>query len=93
MTKFMDYSFCESVHAASGSLWHIRRIPKGGVRRFGGGIYSPSLCLKLQPAGLPVPGTDIKGHGGWDLDVEITDFHLKTNTCKECRIVLLSGWE
>lgn len=66
-----DYSFCESVHVTGSGNWHLRRLTKVG-RKLGGGIDTPGLC------GFP------KKTYGWDLDVDLTQFHLLNNTCKEC---------
>lgn len=62
------FSFCESVTATSSSPWHIRRLDSAG-KKLGGGITTPSLC------GLATRG--------WDLEVEITEHHLKYS-CKRC---------
>lgn len=65
------YSFCESVAAGPRSPWHIRKLTDKG-KKLGGGIDTPGLC----------------GHPrvtyGWDLDVDINEFHLEKVTCKEC---------
>lgn len=68
------YSFCESVFAASLSKWHIRKLTSVG-RKPGGGIDSPSLCGHVK-TGL-----------GWDLEVGLTDFHLRENCCIECTVL------
>ena len=68
------YSFCESVAASGCSMWHIRKLgPKGPM--FGGGIDTHSLCGHVKD--------------GWDLEVTITSFHLKNNTCAWCHKLLL----
>ena len=66
-----DYSFCESVHATGHGNWHLRKLTKVG-RKPGGGIDTPGLC-----------GHPRKTHG-WDLDVDITRFHLDENACPRC---------
>ena len=63
------YSFCESVTATSHSPWHIRKLDPAG-KKLGGGITSPSLCSFVER--------------GWDLEVDINDFHLANKTCKRC---------
>jgi hypothetical protein len=63
------FSFCESVHARPRSLWHIRKLTEKG-KKLGGGIDTPSLCERVKQ--------------GWDLEVDINEFHLENNTCKEC---------
>ena len=65
----MDMSFCESVMAGPKSSWHLRKLTKAG-RKLGGGIDTPSLCGRVKQ--------------GWDLDVEINEFHLMKNTCQDC---------
>lgn len=65
----MEFSFCESVTASSISPWHLRKLTKVG-RKLGGGIDTPSLCERVKQ--------------GWDLEVEITEFHLEKNTCRDC---------
>ena len=64
-----ECSFCESVSAGPRSLWHIRLL-SGAGRKLGGGIDTVSLCGRVK--------------NGWDLDVDLTDFHLAKNTCKDC---------
>jgi hypothetical protein len=64
-----EYSFCESVSAGPQSPWHIRQLTKVG-RKVGGGIDTVSLCGRVK--------------NGWDLEVEMTDFHLAKNACKDC---------
>ena len=64
-----DFSFCESVLAGPKSKWHIRKLTESG-KKLGGGIDTESLCGYVTT--------------GWDLEVEIREFHLKTNTCTEC---------
>ena len=64
-----EFSFCESVLAGSKSKWHIRKLTESG-KKFGGGIDTPSLCGSVTK--------------GWDLEISITEFNLKTNTCSEC---------
>ncbi len=62
------FSFCESVYAVSNGPWHLRRLDDSG-RKLGGGITTNSLC------GLVTRG--------WDLNVDITEHHLK-HSCKRC---------
>lgn len=71
------FSFCESVFAGPLAPWHIRVLSDRGAF-YGGGIDTPSLCDRVRPFG------DGKGHGGWDVRVEITDGHLK-HACSACR--------
>ena len=63
-----EYSFCENVHAGPFSRWHIRKLTDVG-RKLGGGADTSSLCGKQVH---------------WDLQVEITEFHLAHNTCLKC---------
>lgn len=63
-----NFSFCESVHATGRSLWHIRRLTEVG-RKLGGGADTPALCGRVV---------------AWDINVDITQFHLNKNTCKAC---------
>jgi hypothetical protein len=63
-------SFCESVAATGRGKWHLRYLTDAGPK-YGGGIDTPSLCGHVKD--------------GWDLEVEITQFHLEHNTCEECR--------
>lgn len=62
------FSFCESVHATSHSPWHIRPLTEAG-KKLGGGVDTESLCLIVSR--------------GWDLEVDITEHHLK-HACKRC---------
>jgi hypothetical protein len=64
-----EYSFCESAVAGPRAPWHIRQLTKVG-RKPHGGIDTVSLCGRVQK--------------GWDLEVDMTDFHLAKNTCKGC---------
>jgi hypothetical protein len=76
------YSFCESVTGIG--PWHIRQLSPAG-KKTGGGIDSPSLCGRIYPSGATTPNGK-RGFGGWDLDVEITEHHLR-HACKECACV------
>ena len=66
----MMFSFCESVYAGPLAPWHIRKLTKVG-KKLGGGIDTPSLCGRVKR--------------GWDLEVEINEFHLDSNACPDCR--------
>jgi hypothetical protein len=66
------YSFCESSAATPHSMWHIRKLTKNGYK-LGGGIDTGSLCGHVKP------------HMGWDVHIDIGDYHLEKNTCKECK--------
>lgn len=70
------YAFCESVFATGKSPWHIRKVGLAGLK-LGGGIDTPSLCLRVKPFGVE------SGTNGWDLSVRITDDHLE-HACKGC---------
>ena len=63
------YSFCESVHATSTSPWHLRKMTSEG-KKLGGGIDTPSLCGLIKQ--------------GWDLQVGLTEHHIK-HACPKCR--------
>lgn len=62
-----EYSFCEPVMAGPLGPWHIRELTEAG-RKLGGGADTESLCGRKM---------------GWDLDVEISEFHLD-RACKKC---------
>ena len=64
-----EYAFCESVSAGSCGHWHIRKVQS--ALHLGGGIDTPSLC------------GHVKAHGGWDINVKITEHHLG-HSCSEC---------
>jgi len=64
-----EFSFCESSSAGPQSPWHLRELTSEG-RKLGGGIDTRTLCGRVR--------------AGWDLEVELTPFHLHTNTCKDC---------
>jgi hypothetical protein len=68
-----SYVFCEPEWASPKSCWHIRRVMPNVGLKLGGGIDTPSLCGRVLT------------HKGWDLNVEITRFHLTHNTCIQCR--------
>jgi hypothetical protein len=70
-TSPVMYSFCESSYAGPRALWHIRELTARG-KMLGGGIDTGSLC------GHP------KVREGWDINVEITAFHLAKNCCPKC---------
>lgn len=72
-----EYVFCESSTASSTSPWHIRKVSSIGLK-LGGGIDTPSLCGRVRPI-----GDDLRGFGGWDLNVGISEHHL-THCCKAC---------
>jgi hypothetical protein len=63
------YSFCESVYAGPRSAWHIRELTEAG-KKMGGGIDTATLCERVKQ--------------GWDLEVDINEFHLENQTCKDC---------
>ena len=62
------YSFCENVHAGPCSRWHIRKLSDKG-KKFGGGADTSALCEKQVH---------------WDVNVELTIYHLDHNTCPKC---------
>lgn len=62
------FAFCETVTAGPLSPWHIRVIPDGEARKFGGGATTPALCGRVV---------------AWDLEVGITPHHL-THACTRC---------
>lgn len=68
------YAFCESVHAASLSPWHIRKTTNTGLH-LGGAIDTDSLCKRVTA----------HPWGGWDLSVRITEDHLNSkHVCAHC---------
>jgi len=73
--KFPDWlasgphAFCETINAAPLSKWHIRPLTKVGLK-LGGGADTKALCGKSV---------------AWDLQVDITDRHLKSSSCPKCR--------
>jgi len=72
----MPYAFCESIHAGSNSLWHIRKYE--GALKLGGGIDTPSLCGHVKPE---VGGWDIAHiHSHWLHDPK----NPMGQTCPEC---------
>lgn len=66
-----SFSFCERDTSSGLGSWCIRQMSDAG-RKAGGGIDTASLCGR------------VKAHGGWDLEVELTDHHLSLNACAEC---------
>jgi hypothetical protein len=68
--KVPEYAFCEAVTASGMSPWHIRKV--GEALRLTGGVDTPSLCGHVKPE-----------LGGWDLNVRITEGHLK-HACPRC---------
>jgi hypothetical protein len=64
-----EHTFCESVYSSGLGLWCIRKTTDAGPK-YGGGIDADSLCGR------------VKQGKGWDLEVRITEHHLKHNTCK-----------
>lgn len=60
-------AFCETITASGSTPWHIRRLTSRGLL-LGGGADTPSLCGRKVT---------------WDLDVQITEHHLK-HCCREC---------
>lgn len=64
----MEYSFCEPHYAHPLNLWHIRQLTEAVVK-LGGGADTSALCGRFV---------------SWDLDIEITGFHLEHNVCKKC---------
>lgn len=57
MKKLSDeFSFCESIHASSTSLWHIRKLTAQG-RKPGGGADTKALCGRDMAWDLQHPVT------------------------------------
>ncbi len=65
-----EYAFCEAVTASGRSPWHIRKVRS--QLYLTGGVDTKSLCGHVTPR-----------LGGWDLDVRITEGHLK-HACPRC---------
>jgi len=63
-----DYAFCEASTAGSLSKWHIRPL-NGHKPKLGGGADTPALCGRTV---------------SWDLEIVLTEYHLKTNACPIC---------
>lgn len=82
MASAQDYAFCESVHATGLGPWHLRKLTAAG-KKLGGGIDTASLCDLVRPSGQLGGPTNIRGGGGWDLEVAITPHHL-THACPHC---------
>ena len=70
------FSFCKTTTAGPGWKWHIRELTKKG-KRLSGGADTPSLCGALNPL------------YGWDLNVNINEYHLENSTCLKCRELYL----
>jgi hypothetical protein len=65
-----EYVFCESIHAAPWSKWHLRKFD--GTWKLGGAC-PPPLCW-----------AEGQSWTGWDLNVRLTPFHLERNCCQRC---------
>jgi hypothetical protein len=74
------YAFCESVTVSGAAPWHIRELDDKGPK-LGGGITTPSLCGRVRPTNDIANG--VRGLGGWDLNVKITEHHL-SHACVLC---------
>jgi len=71
----MEYRFCEPVHATSITKWHIREVEDGAPHKYGGGAGAP-LCYLADAK---------EWYNGWDLEVEITEGHLRGDyVCPRC---------
>lgn len=66
------FSFCETTTAGPLSKWHIRELTRNG-KKLSGGVDTQSLCGALNPP------------YGWDLNVNINEYHLENSTCLKCR--------
>jgi len=53
------------------SPWHIRKLTSKG-KMLGGGADTPALCNR---------------NVAWDINVEMTSFHLNNNCCKNCKAI------
>lgn len=69
-----QYSFCEPVWVGSAARWCVRPLTDRG-RKLGGGVDTPSLCGRVDPA---------KG-GGWDLSYECQVSLDHPHMCLRCR--------
>ncbi len=67
-----EFSFCESNTASGHGKWHIRKLTAVGHKP-GGGIDTASLCKRVIV------------RRGWDVLAPMSAFHLRENTCPECR--------
>ena len=65
-----EFALCESVSATGAGPWCIRRVTSTGLHS-GGGIDTDSLCGW------------VKAPYGWDLDVEVSEYHL-SHACPRC---------
>jgi hypothetical protein len=75
-----QYSFCEPSHAGPLARWCVRPLTEKG-RKLGGGVDTPSLCGRVDPA---------KG-GGWDLSAKCEVSADHPHMCPRCREKLLQG--
>lgn len=63
-----EYSYCESAHASSRSVWHLRRLTRAG-RKPGGGADTPALCGRVV---------------AWDLEMPVEPHRLAACLCAVC---------
>lgn len=63
-----EFSLCETITASGSSSWHLRQLTQTGPK-YGGGADTPALC-----------GREVS----WDLEVPLTEHHLRRNVCHEC---------
>jgi hypothetical protein len=78
LEKGARFAFCEPVQAAPRSRWHIRELD--GEPKFGGGA-SPPLCHER----FGELSAKQRWPNGWDLDVGLTEDHLRSNqVCQKC---------
>ena len=74
-------SFCEPVCVTGPDPWCLRYLTAAGPK-YGGGVDTESLCGRVTPY-----------HGGWDVDVPVTQDRLgrKGHTCQRCLAKLKEG--
>jgi hypothetical protein len=72
------YSFCEPSTVTGSGHWCIRELTEEGPF-FTGGVDTKSLCGRVDPDHF----------GGWDINVDITEHHLK-HACPKCTKVYKS---
>lgn len=77
LTLNEQYSFCEPVWVGSAAPWCVRRLTAKG-RKVGGGVDTPSLCGRVDPA----------NGGGWDLSAECRVSLDHPHMCARCKAEL-----
>jgi len=80
--RLSAYAFCEPTCAGPCAPWCIRPLTAAG-KKLGGGVDTPSLCGRVQPA-------DTGGFGGWDVEPAVGEGWLgpdaagRSIACRKC---------